>query len=73
MGSTPRGTWIGAPKPSTRCGGAMISVLMQDESIRMRLRAINALGALKITDDGQVITAAEYNALIDAIIGALYI
>ena len=51
----------------------MMSVLMQDESIRMRLRAINALGALKITDDGQVITAAEYNALIDAIIGALYI
>lgn len=46
---------------------------MQDDRTQMRLRAINAIGALKIADTGQIITAAEYNALINAIIEALYI
>ena len=46
---------------------------MQDDRTQMRSRAINVLRALRIADTGQVITAAEYNALINAIIEALYI
>ncbi len=46
---------------------------MQDDRTQMRSRAIATLGALKLTDTGQIITAAEYNALIDAILEALYI
>lgn len=45
---------------------------MHDERTQMRSRAINVLRALRIADPGRVITAAEYNALIDAIIEALY-
>jgi hypothetical protein len=39
----------------------------------MRLDAIDRVLALKVEDTGQVITAAEYNALIDALIRAVWI
>lgn len=44
---------------------------MIDERAQMRLRAINVLQALKMADQGRVITASELNMVIDAIIEAL--
>ncbi|MFA5377374.1 MAG: hypothetical protein WC455_16605 [Dehalococcoidia bacterium] len=46
---------------------------MQDSRAQMRLDAIDRVLALKVEDTGQVITAAEYNALIDALIRAVWI
>lgn len=46
---------------------------MIDERAQMRLRAVNVLRALRLADPGRVITAAELNMVIDAIIEALII